>query len=410
MSIYQRSNGKWAATLPNNMGRKYLGSYDTRAEAASVRDAAIAELHMRGFSPDTNAMTLDKLRVAFFKQRQLNGVRGLRQEMNRWSTHISTWRLARVDLAVITPSDVRELRNHLMTTLANQSVKNTLSLLRAAFAFAVESGMVETNPCVGIAVKRRETRTDRPWTFLTPDEQERLIAVASPRDRALITFALGTGMRLGELLALRAEDVTTDSVTVRFGAPGKPTKSGHIRTVPLLGRAAEVAPHRTSVLFFGPRARINSRDWNKYLRAAGINRTVRFHDLRHTCATAMVSGWFGVEFTLEDVREMLGHSTIKLTERYAHQTGAALHNRAMRLQQVATGSSAPNTDRTCGLRFRKPAAGSNLAEITPSGCNLLQLAQDVLTAFAENSPSAVRLAIELAESVLSVPSTKERTG
>ncbi|MBN4059060.1 tyrosine-type recombinase/integrase [Endomicrobium sp. AH-315-J14] len=54
------------------------------------------------------------------------------------------------------------------------------------------------------------------------------------------------------------------------------------------------------------------------LTRAGIDRHVRFHDLRHTCGTHLVQGSWGRVWSLYEVRDMLGHSTVTTTERYAH--------------------------------------------------------------------------------------------
>lgn len=60
----------------------------------------------------------------------------------------------------------------------------------------------------------------------------------------------------------------------------------------------------------------------------GISRDVRFHDLRHTCASHLVMGTWGTTWTLEQIRELLGHSTIRVTERYAHLGIDSIHAKA----------------------------------------------------------------------------------
>jgi hypothetical protein len=72
-----------------------------------------------------------------------------------------------------------------------------------------------------------------------------------------------------------------------------------------------------------------------YKVIAGIARRVPFHALRHTCATALVSGFWGPPWRLEDVQRFLGHSSMKVTERYAHLSPEHLHNRAMHTATAA---------------------------------------------------------------------------
>jgi hypothetical protein len=63
---------------------------------------------------------------------------------------------------------------------------------------------------------------------------------------------------------------------------------------------------------------------------AGITRRVRFHDLRHTCASHLVMGTWGSPWPLADVAKMLRHSSITVTERYAHLAPGYLHEQARR--------------------------------------------------------------------------------
>lgn len=63
---------------------------------------------------------------------------------------------------------------------------------------------------------------------------------------------------------------------------------------------------------------------------AGVQRPVRFHDLRHTCASHLVMGSWGEPWSLEAVREFLGHGSIAVTQRYAHLCPAALSAKAAR--------------------------------------------------------------------------------
>ena len=51
---------------------------------------------------------------------------------------------------------------------------------------------------------------------------------------------------------------------------------------------------------------------------SGGKRPVRWHDLRHTCASSLVAGWWGHAWRLEEVKEVLGHSSIVVTQRYTH--------------------------------------------------------------------------------------------
>jgi hypothetical protein len=139
---------------------------------------------------------------------------------------------------------------------------------------------------------------------------------------------------------------------VRYGAPGKPTKSGKVRRVPLLPLAVSAlarlergAPD--AFVFPAPRGgarplgRIVAHEaWLSWIDGAGIARRVRWHDLRHTAATLLLQGAFGGRrWSLEEVKEMLGHSSVRVTERYAKATGELAARAAAEVRGLTVGSS-----------------------------------------------------------------------
>jgi integrase len=88
--------------------------------------------------------------------------------------------------------------------------------------------------------------------------------------------------------------------------------------------------------------------WQK-VRAAFLPRRVWWHLLRHTTASSLVAGWWGERWRLEEVRGLMGHSTIRVTERYAHladstlkQVAAATHKH-WEVAPVATVATFPKT-------------------------------------------------------------------
>jgi integrase len=154
-----------------------------------------------------------------------------------------------------------------------------------------------------------------------------------------VLLALNTGLRRGELFGLLWDDVnlTAKLLIVR----GDGTKSGQTRVVNLNSEAVEIlrawkpAPVTRDALVFP--GRDGERDdlktaWQRLLKAADITR-FRFHDLRHTFASKLVMA--GVD--LNTVRELLGHSDLKMTIRYAHLAPAVKASAVERL----IASSAP---------------------------------------------------------------------
>ena len=166
------------------------------------------------------------------------------------------------------------------------------------------------------------------WDFFSRDEVTKLVAVTrDPEERALLSFALDTGARAGEQLALEWGDIDWHNNLVVFrrsstrGEVG-PTKSGRERKVPMTERLVEAlrrVKHLRGKLVFcrvdgKPLTlwQLHERLWGA-CRRAGL-REIRWHDLRHTFASQLISA--GVP--LRQVQDWLGHSTITMTMRYSH--------------------------------------------------------------------------------------------
>jgi integrase len=82
----------------------------------------------------------------------------------------------------------------------------------------------------------------------------------------------------------------------------------------------------------GTRAPKVPSGWCAWLGATGITRAIRWQDLRHTCAASLISGWWGRVWSLEEVREMLGHSSITVTARYVRFSKNMLAKAALETQ------------------------------------------------------------------------------
>ncbi len=195
------------------------------------------------------------------------------------------------------------------------SCNRYLIMLKALFSKAVEWGMLESSPAKPIEFLRgQEART----RFLTTDEIEKLLTAASNRFRPLLTLALHTGMRKGEIFRLRWQDIDfqTGLVTVNYSKSGKrrsipmdETLIETLRTLPSRFGRGVVFPSQTT----GEELTDVSKIFPLVCGKAGLE-GVHFHDLRHTFASHLVMR--GVD--LRTVQELLGHATLAMTMRYAH--------------------------------------------------------------------------------------------
>lgn len=190
-------------------------------------------------------------------------------------------------------------------------------------------GEPQANPAAQVPKLRERRRLD--IDVFTPEEVRALVrAAASEQDAALFLTAAFTGLRRGELLALRWRDVDfAGQVRVRasYAANTLTTpKSGKVRAVPLAGEVAavlarigqrEVLTGAEDLVFPGEAGGYldGSALRRRYLLAlerAGL-RQLRFHDLRHTFATAMIS-----RADIVRVKDWMGHADVQTTMRYLH--------------------------------------------------------------------------------------------
>jgi integrase len=235
---------------------------------------------------------------------------------------------------------------------APATINRSLTVLRSVLSKAVAWHVIDHHPLA--TLKPLKVDTQGTIRYLTADEEDRLRTVLARRDvqikaartrgntwrRArgyaemptrdshaygdhltlMVLLSLNTGVRRGELFALRWEDINlqTKTLTVR----GKTAKSGQTRHIPLNAECLAVlcawrqqVPDEGLVFpgKYGGRADNVRKAWGGVLRLAGIP-NFRWHDLRHTFASNLVMA--GVP--LNTVRALLGHTTPGMTLRYAH--------------------------------------------------------------------------------------------
>jgi integrase len=237
-------------------------------------------------------------------------------------------------------------------------------ILRSALETAVKQGLLPRNPCQAVELPRRPRRE---MTTLPPEQFATLIEAARGQRLFMpILLAMGTGMRRGEILALRWQDVSLDharlvvrratEVTKEHGLRFKEPKSGKDRVIDLprllveelTRHKAEQAAQRLRV---GPCWEANDlvichedgRPWQPDVLTAWFRdfiRTlalphIRFHDLRHAHATSLLASGVNVKV----VSERLGHSTTKMTlDVYSHALPTLQREAADRIDEAMRGT------------------------------------------------------------------------
>lgn len=231
-------------------------------------------------------------------------------------------------LAEITPKVIVEYKSRRYAAgVGPATINRELTCLGKAFSLAKrEWEWCRENPVSRVSLEKGVTKRDR---WLTEEEEIRLLAACPFWLRDLVIFALHTGMRLGEVLALTWNGVDLARSTVIVFR----SKNGERRTIPLnqtvmaLLKEKSRVQHINTVLVF-PSKTGTLLDANHLRRAfrVAISRAelqdFHFHDLRHTFATRLVQS--GVD--LYKVQRLLGHKTSVMTQRYAHHCPESLRD------------------------------------------------------------------------------------
>jgi integrase len=238
-------------------------------------------------------------------------------------------------LSAVSRGDVLQLQAALLRrekTLAPATINRVVSFVRTVLYEAVQREHIDRNPAARLKMLPEENTLFR---VLSTAEERRLLEQAPPWLKRTIRIALLTGLRQGEILRLRKQDVDQERRMIHVSPEAK---NHHSRMVPfpeslepvldeLLGD--EVPPER--FLFAKPDGKPFDRckivnGFTKLVRRTGLH-DCSFHDLRRTYASRLVNR--GV--SLPVIAKLLGHGATYVTERYAHVAEGALAAAVARL-------------------------------------------------------------------------------
>jgi integrase len=330
-SVYRRKDGLWVGQYrvqtPNGIKTKYIYSKN-RKEAAIKLARAIADRDS-GFVFDSGSLS-----VGDYLGRWLDAVRGTVRERT-WERSEEIVRIHLVPFLGTTRLDslntlqVQSLyRSKLDSGLSSRTVRMIHTTLHKALKQAVTWSLIPRNVTEAVDPPREQRAEIRP---LDEREVRRLLkAVRGDKLEALYILAITTGMRSGELLGLRWEDIDLQAGTLQVK---RTVFNGRIEPPKTVKGRRSIKLSQTSVWALRQHQKISewvfctkvgtpisvhnlhNRSWKPLLKRASLPHTTRFHDLRHTCATLLLTK--GVHPKI--VQELLGHSSISITlDTYSH--------------------------------------------------------------------------------------------
>jgi integrase len=211
---------------------------------------------------------------------------------------------------------------------SDATINRVVSAISTVLNHLAFDGLITTAPKL-----RRRKEVEHRLTFFTKAEVEGMVQASlqlwGRQDLAdIILVAAFTGMRQGELLKLKAQDVDLSQGTIHIGGrPGFTTKAGNYRALPIHDRIKDVLATRMAnaspnVALLGDEWRDPDqlrRAFNKVRNYIGKDETYVFHSLRHSFATWAVDA----DVNIRVIQELLGHKRIETTLRYAKVSNTA---------------------------------------------------------------------------------------
>jgi integrase len=360
-SIYRRADGRWCAAVRLADGGRRVLYGRTRREAADKLHAAM-EARLRGASLATAGLT-----TAMFLERWLTESVAPKVRPKTFDGYESLVRLhivpavGQIPLEKLGPQDVQALLNRKVAEgLAPKTVLYMRGVLRTALNRAVRWGLVTRN-AAALADPPRYTPTE--VRYLQLDEIRVLLdVIKGDRLETLFIAAIALGMRQGELLGSRWSDVDLDAARwhvrrqlqrrvglVTYAEP-KTARGRRTLDVPA-SLVAALRSHRArqleerlvagdqwldanlvfSTRLGGPLIGTQVTKHLQHLAHTANIPALRFHDLRHTCATLLLAQ----QVPARVVMELLGHSQISLTMNLYSHVIPALRKEAAERMEVA---------------------------------------------------------------------------
>lgn len=357
MATVRKRGDRWQIDYFDPSGKRIRVNFkkkrDAEAELAK-RVSLIAEGRYLDVKKDckiTLGELVAKYRENYGTQRSFNGWK--RYCIQRWLDHFGSETI----LTNIRYVNLESYRNKLNRTPTQHGTPRTIATinremaaLHHIFKKAAEWELIEKSPFdskKSLIAKENNKR----FRFLSEDEITQLLDTCPAHLRNIVICAIHSGARKGEILSLKWEQIKNGHIYL-----GK-TKTDESRQIPISdelqavldtirGREQLKSPY---VFLYDGKSILDIKvGFNAALKRAGIV-GVRFHDLRHTCASHLALRGA----SLKTIQEILGHKNISTTMRYAHLTQDHV-KKAVNLLSGITGTCHKSVTNTKGLTGRNP--------------------------------------------------------
>lgn len=323
---YEKSRDRWACAIIDPSGKRVVKRFRTEQEAKDyltvIKSSIITNNYIKPAEYTFGQWLIDYMKLYIIPHREPSTIR----TYTIYSSYAEP--LSDTTLQNLNTNALQALINGLPDKLSNNTKRDIAKMLQRALNKAVETRLITFNPMIGVVLPAKQVietetftseETKKILTYLKNNEKHK-------RNYAIFSVAFATGMRIGEILALQADDIHNDYINVSKTtkiAENKSiitgaTKSKKSRKVSvpddIIKLLRTLTPNQNGFLFYGERDRQLIAEnnmqypWQCILRDCGIPYK-KIHAIRHTHATYLLEN--GVSIT--QVSKRLGHSTVTTT-------------------------------------------------------------------------------------------------
>lgn len=314
MGFYKRGKVYWIDLYNQNRRRVQESSQSSSRRDAEKLYALRKSEILRGIYKQPVKMALGEFGDRYMEHAKTNKRSWLRDE--QMLGNLYEYFGKERQLTELTPVGIEGYKGRRRTEVSGSTVNRELALLKRMFNLAITWDLfLGANPVRKVKFFREFNTGLR---VVSREEEKSLVQNASPYLQDLIRFALNTGLRIGEIFSLRWSNADLKRGILTVFAP----KTEKLREIPINAETRQVLEawwlgKKNESIFYNPETGKPFVDLKAGFalacKKAGIS-GVTWHTLRHTFASRLVGS--GVDIVT--VKELLGHSSISVTMRYAH--------------------------------------------------------------------------------------------
>lgn len=323
--------------------------YDnSKSEAEDKAAKYIHDLKL-GLISDDRAYTINMLLPKWLFSVKKNEIKPTSFESYEsvYRNYIKPYLIADLPIKDLKSLKIQEYYNKLLSdNISTSNIKKSHKLLRQFFEYTEREGYILKNPCSNVALPKNNKSTETiinerktKFQYFNENEIEELLKIfKDTRYYNIILFALGTGMRKGEILGLQWSDIDFENKEIHvlhnlshvanISENGQknystvlqtPKSTNSIRVIPMSNKIFNLLnslPFKSDYVFCNDKGshfdiKWTEKFWHNKLKNTNM-KDKRFHDLRHTFATMLLLNGAN----LIQIKELLGHSSVKITEMY----------------------------------------------------------------------------------------------